>query len=48
MIEPAPERGQHTEAVLLELDLSWEEMAEHKKSGAILVPAMQRRRSATR
>jgi crotonobetainyl-CoA:carnitine CoA-transferase CaiB-like acyl-CoA transferase len=33
---PAPELGQHTEEVLLELGLSWEDLAAHKKSGAIL------------
>jgi crotonobetainyl-CoA:carnitine CoA-transferase CaiB-like acyl-CoA transferase len=33
---PSPEMGQHTEEVLLELGLSWGEITEHKKSGAIL------------
>jgi crotonobetainyl-CoA:carnitine CoA-transferase CaiB-like acyl-CoA transferase len=33
---PSPEHGQHTEEVLLELGLSWEEIAQHKQSGAIL------------
>jgi crotonobetainyl-CoA:carnitine CoA-transferase CaiB-like acyl-CoA transferase len=33
---PSPEMGQHTEEVLLELGLSWEEIAGHKKSGAIV------------
>jgi len=32
----APECGQDTEAVLLELGLEWEEIARHKQSGAIL------------
>lgn len=31
----APEHGQHTEEVLLELGLTWEELAEHKGTGAI-------------
>jgi crotonobetainyl-CoA:carnitine CoA-transferase CaiB-like acyl-CoA transferase len=33
---PSPELGQHTEEVLLDLGLDWEEIAAHKKSGAIL------------
>ena len=34
---PAPEHGQHTEQVLLDvLGLSWDEIAEHKQSKAIL------------
>ncbi|WP_203803206.1 CaiB/BaiF CoA transferase family protein [Mycobacterium heckeshornense] len=32
----APEHGQHTEEVLLDLGLSWEEIIAHKDSGAIL------------
>jgi len=32
---PAPELGQHTEEVLLELGLSWDEIATHKQAGAI-------------
>jgi crotonobetainyl-CoA:carnitine CoA-transferase CaiB-like acyl-CoA transferase len=32
----APEHGQHTEEVLLELGLSWDDIAQHKQSGAIL------------
>jgi crotonobetainyl-CoA:carnitine CoA-transferase CaiB-like acyl-CoA transferase len=32
----APEHGQDTEAVLLELGLSWDELAAHKEKGAIL------------
>ena len=33
---PSPEMGQHTEEVLLELGLSWDEISAHKQSGAIL------------
>ncbi|HEX4654459.1 MAG TPA: CoA transferase [Mycobacteriales bacterium] len=32
----APEHGQHTEEVLLELGLSWEDIAQHKQQGEIL------------
>ncbi len=32
----APEHGQHTEEVLLELGISWDEIAKHKQSKAIL------------
>ncbi len=35
-LQPAPEHGQHTEEVLLELGLEWDEVARHKESGAIL------------
>jgi crotonobetainyl-CoA:carnitine CoA-transferase CaiB-like acyl-CoA transferase len=31
----APEMGQHTEEVLLELGLSWDELAAHKRAGTI-------------
>ena len=32
----APEHGEHTEAVLLELGLSWDEITAPKHAGAIL------------
>ena len=32
----APEHGQHTEDILLELGLSWEDIAQHKEQGEIL------------
>jgi crotonobetainyl-CoA:carnitine CoA-transferase CaiB-like acyl-CoA transferase len=35
-LEPAPEHGQNTEEVLLDLGLSWDEIAAHKESKAIL------------
>jgi crotonobetainyl-CoA:carnitine CoA-transferase CaiB-like acyl-CoA transferase len=35
-LRPAPEHGQHTEDVLLEAGLTWEEIGENKESGAIL------------
>ena len=34
-LRPAPEIGQHTEEVLLELGISWDEVAAHKRAGAI-------------
>ena len=33
---PAPEHGQHTDEVLLELGLDWDAIIAHKESGAIL------------
>ena len=36
VLHPAPEHGQHTEEILLELGCSWDEIAGHKQSGAIL------------
>ncbi len=33
---PSPEMGQHTEEVLLELGLDWDEIIAHKEAGAIL------------
>lgn len=33
---PAPEHGQHTEEVLLELGLDWDEIAERKADGSVL------------
>jgi len=35
-LDLAPEHGQNTEEVLLELGLSWDEIVAHKKSKAIL------------
>ncbi len=35
-LRPAPEVGAHTEEVLLELGMSWEEIAAYKRDGAIL------------
>ncbi len=34
-LRPAPDLGQHTEEVLLELGVSWEELGKYKESGAI-------------
>lgn len=34
-LRPAPDLGQHTEEVLLELGFSWEEMARYKETGAV-------------
>jgi len=35
-LDPAPEHGQHTEEILLELGLEWDEIARHKESKSIL------------
>jgi crotonobetainyl-CoA:carnitine CoA-transferase CaiB-like acyl-CoA transferase len=34
-LRPAPDLGQHTEEILLELGMTWEEMAKYKEAGAI-------------
>jgi crotonobetainyl-CoA:carnitine CoA-transferase CaiB-like acyl-CoA transferase len=34
-LRPAPDLGQHTEEVLLELGLTWDDLAKYKESGAI-------------
>ena len=34
-LKPAPDHGQHTEEVLLEMGLSWEEIGGYKEAGAI-------------
>jgi crotonobetainyl-CoA:carnitine CoA-transferase CaiB-like acyl-CoA transferase len=36
VLGPAPEHGQHTEEILLELGIEWDEIAKGKESGAIL------------
>lgn len=36
VLGPAPEHGQHTEEILLELGIDWDEIAKGKESGAIL------------
>ena len=36
VLRRAPDHGQHTEEVLLELGVSWDELVLHKESGAIL------------
>jgi formyl-CoA transferase len=33
---PSPEMGQHTEEVLLELGVEWDERVRHEQAGAIL------------
>jgi len=35
-VQAAPEHGQHTEEILLELGLDWDEITKHKETGAIL------------
>jgi crotonobetainyl-CoA:carnitine CoA-transferase CaiB-like acyl-CoA transferase len=34
-VHPAPDLGQHTEEILLELGMSWEDLARYKEAGAI-------------
>jgi len=34
-VQPAPDLGQHTEEVLLELGMSWDDLARYKEAGAI-------------
>jgi crotonobetainyl-CoA:carnitine CoA-transferase CaiB-like acyl-CoA transferase len=34
-LRPAPDLGQHTEEVLLDLGLTWDDLAKHKEAGAI-------------
>jgi crotonobetainyl-CoA:carnitine CoA-transferase CaiB-like acyl-CoA transferase len=36
VLGPAPEHGQHTEEILLELGIGWDDIADGKASGAIL------------
>ena len=36
VLVPAPEHGQHTEEILLEFGVGWDEIAQGKESGAIL------------
>ena len=36
VLGPAPEHGQHTEEILLEIGVEWDEIAEGKASGALL------------
>jgi crotonobetainyl-CoA:carnitine CoA-transferase CaiB-like acyl-CoA transferase len=36
VLRRAPDHGQHTEEVFLELGVSWDDLARHKDSGAIL------------
>lgn len=36
VIAPAPEIGQHTEEILLDLDYKWEDIAQLKEHGIIL------------
>lgn len=35
-LTPAPEHGQHTEEILMDLGLDWDAIATHKESGAVL------------
>ena len=36
VLTSAPEHGQHTEEILLQLGLDWDQIIAHKESGAIL------------
>ena len=35
-LTPAPEHGQHTEEILMDLGLDWDTILAHKESGAVL------------
>ena len=38
----APEHGQHTEEILMELDVDWDDIEKAKEAGAILVVTVDR------